>query len=317
VALLGCAAVVLGSCSTPVSVRRVGPQTVHRELTQSVLTTGYLSGPTRNTLCDWNLDALFEDDPAAALAELHAAVVKGHGGPAEIFALAELSFAHAEYEGSRENYLAASIYAYAFLFPGGAGKPPSPFDPRLRLAADLYNRGLTSGFGSDDGEEVVLRPGVFQLPFGELEVRFDEADLRWGDRKLVQFVPVAELEVRGMKERYRRTGIGAPLAAGTAPFTPDQKLRDFVGDTTKVPVTALLRIDDPRRGLGSGRLRAELRLYDAYHVAVVEIDGRKCRSRSSPPPASPTRSAARGSGTGSWAASSAATSCGASSAMSC
>ena len=36
------------------------------------------------------------------------------------------------------------MYAYAFLFPENAGDPaPGRFDPRVRIAADLYNWALT------------------------------------------------------------------------------------------------------------------------------------------------------------------------------
>jgi len=122
---------------------------------------------------------------------------------------------------------------------------------------------------------VELRGGTRPLPFGELTVELNPKWLRWGDRRLVNFVPVAELEVRGLRERYRRTGIGAPLAAGTAPFTSDTKLRDFVGRGTKVPVTAFLRLGDPRRSLVSGRISGALEIYDGYTTDFVEIDGQR------------------------------------------
>src|SRR5262249_56777477 len=120
------------------------------------------------------------------------------------------------------------------------------------VAADLYNRGLTSGFASDDRSVIELSGGTRILPFGELMVELDPKWLRWGDRRLVNFVPVAELEVRGLRERYRRTGIGAPLAASTAVFAPDVKLRDFIGRGAKVPVTAFLRLGDPARAVAVG-----------------------------------------------------------------
>jgi pimeloyl-ACP methyl ester carboxylesterase len=106
-------------------------------------------------------------------------------------------------------------------------------------------------------------------------VELDEAGLRWGDRKLVQFVAVAELEVRGLRERYRRTGIGAPLAANTVSSMPGQHFRDFVGKTAKVPVTALLRFEDGRRRLAGPRLQARLEIYDSYDAHTVKIDGRE------------------------------------------
>jgi pimeloyl-ACP methyl ester carboxylesterase len=266
---------LLAACTAPVTVERVDPRTVHRELTANVLTLGEESGASRIVLYRWDLIARFESDPEGALAQLHAAVTGGRAGRDELFALAELSFFHAEQTGKQEYYLAAAVYAYALLFPQGAAEPLYPVDRRLRVAADLYNRGLTAAFASANRSVVELRGGTRALPFGALTVELDPKWLRWGDRRLVNFVPVAELEVRGLRERYRRTGIGAPLAAATAPFTPDVKLRDFVGRGTKVPVTALLRLDDPRRSLVTGRITGALEIYDGYTTDFVEIDGQR------------------------------------------
>jgi pimeloyl-ACP methyl ester carboxylesterase len=262
------------ACSNPVTVKRVSARRVHRDLTANALSTGAASGATRNVLEEWGAAERFAAEPEAVLADLHAAVAAGRAGDREVFALAELSFVHAEAARSRPHYLAAAAYAYAFLFPAGAGGLPDPFDPRYRTAADLYNRGLTSGLASADGSRVELRPGSRRLPFGELAVEMDDLSLRWGDRRLIDFVPVAELEVRGLRVRYRRTGIGAPLAAGTEPWHAGEKPRDFVGKGEKVPVTAFLRIDDPRRSLETGRLQARLEIHDAYLDREVEIDGR-------------------------------------------
>jgi hypothetical protein len=64
----------------------------------------------------------------------------------ELFALAELSFHHAQHGGGRPYDLATAVYAWAFLFPDSGGKVPDPYDPRLRLATDLYNRAITEAF---------------------------------------------------------------------------------------------------------------------------------------------------------------------------
>ena len=266
---------LLATCTAPVTVERVDPRTVHRELTANVLTVGEESGASRIVLDRWDLTGRFESDPEGALTQLHAVVTDGRAGRDELFALAELSFLHAEQTAKQEYYLAAAVYAYALLFPHGAADPLYPVDRRLRIAADLYNRGLTSAFASADRSVIELREGTRALPFGELTVELDPKWLRWGDRRLVNFVPVAELEVRGLRERYRRTGIGAPLAVSTMALTPDVKLRDFVGRGTKVPVTALLRLEDPRRSLVTGRVSGALEVYDGYTTDFVEIDGHR------------------------------------------
>jgi hypothetical protein len=156
-------ALLAGGCATtPVQVERADPRDVHRELTGNVLATGGLSGFTKIVLNRWDLAERFQETPEAALAELHQVVVDGNGGTDELFALTELSFQHAENSKDRAYYLASAVYAYAFLFPHGADVPPNPFDPRLRYAADLYNRGITAGFASPDGAEVLLRGGVYR-----------------------------------------------------------------------------------------------------------------------------------------------------------
>ena len=113
--------------------------------------------------------------------------------------------------------MAAAVYAYAFLFPGATGPRPGPFDPRFRMAADLYNWALTAAFASKDGPEVVPRRDV-RCPSGGSRSRSIPPTCASGDRELYRFIPVAELEVQGLAMRYRWPGIGAPLAASTRPL---------------------------------------------------------------------------------------------------
>lgn len=272
--LLPALSLALAACAGgPIGAVRAAPADVHRELTANALTAGRPSTGTRNVLFARNLRAAFAARPAEALAALHRQAAGGDD-PDALFALAELSFLHAEAETSRAHFLAAAVYAYAFLFPEGAGPAPDRFDPRLRLAADLYNRALARGLASDDGAEVLVRDGSHALPFGALEVDFDPLSLWVGDRKLDRFVAVAELAVRGLETRYRRFGLGAPLAASTVPADPGRPVDDFVA-AVKVPVTALLRIEGARRGLAGGRLRATLDLYRGSETEWTEIAGER------------------------------------------
>ncbi len=271
-----CLTLLLSGCvMSPVQVKRTDPQTVQRQLKSNVLSTGELSNFTRLVLNRWDLAERFQQAPEEAQAELRQKVVDGQGGSNDIYALAELAFEYAQQSGDRAYYRAAAVYAYAFLFPGSAGEPPNPFDPRLRDAADLYNRSITAGFASENGTEVDLRGGGYRLPFGQLDVTFDPQSLRWADRKLVHFVPVTELEVSGLLNRYRQPGIGAPLAAGTEPLQQQQDAKLFVPPTVQVPVTALLRLDDPRHQLAGNRVRATLELYPATEFNQVAIGGQQ------------------------------------------
>lgn len=272
--LCGGAVLGLAACAPPIGVARVGARAVHRSLTANVLSTGRVSEWTRNTVNAWGLLGRFDDQPEAALAELREIVISGRGGSAELFALGELSFLHADDTGKKPYYLAAAVYTYAFLVPKQPEDHPGALDPRTRLAADLYNRALTTAFESHDDRAVNLAPGTYPLPFGEVEVWMHPGQLYWGDRRLVDFIPVAELEVHGLRNRYRLPGIGAPLAARAVPREDVNVATSLIAPRARVPVTALLRLYDVHEGIASGRLQATLELYAASDAETVVVDGR-------------------------------------------
>ncbi|MEO8602131.1 MAG: alpha/beta fold hydrolase [bacterium] len=268
-------AVLAVGCGVPVRVSREDPRTVHRELTRNVLTAGEPSDASLNVLHQWGLKETYDDEPIVALAELHRVVADGRGTANDVFALAELSFLYAEDSGTRDYYLAAAVYAWAFLFPNGADQPPRRFDPRVRTAADIYNRAVTLALIESGNEHVVLQGGNYALPFGTLEVSFDPASLTWSDRQLVDFVPTAELKVSGLRQRYRWPGIGAPLAASTVATGGPRSKPDLVDPRLHVSVTALLRLPDARRQLAGGDVHGALELYAANTADAVSIDGRQ------------------------------------------
>jgi pimeloyl-ACP methyl ester carboxylesterase len=271
VATLG---LVLAACVGPVGTVRVDPMVVRRDLARSAVTTGEPSWPTRNVLFERGLFQAYAEQPEAALTTLHKAMVTAGGDPDLLFALAELSFLHGKAAAKREYSLAAAVYAWALLFPERGGQAPGRFDPRLRIAADLYNWSISDGFASEDGSEVVPRSATFDLPFGPLAVAFDPGSLRAGERELHQLVPAAELSVRGLTMRYRWPGLGAPLAAATRPVDGATPGHDLVGPRIRVPLTALLWIPNARRALVHGQpLAATLELHLAWAEEWVSIAG--------------------------------------------
>ena len=281
--LLGALCLALAACAGPISTTRVDPTIVQADLGRSAITTGEPSWPTRNVLFERGLSDAFAAEPATALAELHRAMVAAQGDPDLLFALAELSFLHGQAAKQPAYALAAAVYAYAFLFPEGVGVAPGRFDPRLRTAADLYNWALTAAFAAPDRGAVVPRGGTFELPFGRIAVAFDPAALRAGDRELVRFTPIAELEVHGLAMRYRWPGLGAPLAAATRPLESAPAGRDMVAPRLQVPVTLLLRISEARRALVQGEpLAGTLELHLAWDKESVMIAGEPVPLESEP-----------------------------------
>ena len=273
---LVCVGILIGltACSAPIGVKRVGMRPVYRSLRANALSTDRPSEWTRNTVNSWGLLRRFDDDPEGALGALREIVTSGRGASTELFALGELSFLHAEDTGKKPYYFAATVYMYAFLFPGERQDRPDELDPRTRLAVDFYNHAIARAFESRDGRTVDLAPGTYPLPFGELEVWMNPGCLYWADRRLVDFVPMAELAVRGMRNRYRSPGVGAPLAARTVPREDVDVERSLVGRRVRVPATALLRLYDVHDGIVSGRLRSTLEVYTASDAETVAVEGR-------------------------------------------
>jgi hypothetical protein len=258
-------------CATPVGVRRVDERTVQRTLTANALSVGQPSAPSQQVLSRLGLSD-FRGDPEGTLDAVHEATLREMTSD-RLFALAEYSFLHAERRRSREYYLAASVYAFAFLYPEDGSAPPDPFDPRLRTAVDLYNRSVARALVTDG--EGILPEGEFPFHLGTLELSVDERGLEWGDRRLHRFVPAAELEVRGLRNRFRRAGIGAPFVAEVASVpgrTLDAKSARVL-DGVKVPVTFVIRYEDARAGLRSGALRGTLGVYTESVETEIEVAG--------------------------------------------
>ncbi len=267
--------VLAAACATPVGVREVDERTVRRTLTSNVLSAGEPSVPSRQVLLRLGLYERFKSDPEAALAQLHAhAIVELD--PSQLFAAAEYSFLHASRTRDRGRFVAASVYAYAYLFPAEADALPDAFDPRVRTAVDLYNRSIAAALVSEQ-RKVAVREGSFPFPLGILELQIDSRGFEWADHRLTDFVPAAELEVRGLRNRYRRAGIGAPFVASpvSEPGRTVAIENARVLENAKVPVTFFLRYADPQTGLRTGEFRATLEVYSQDAASHIEVAGRK------------------------------------------
>lgn len=266
------ATAVLTGCQTPVGVARVDSEVVSAQLTRNVLSAGVPSPTTDIALHVLGLTDAYSNDPRAALNTMHTRLLTQDRKPYVAIALAELSYLYAMKTNQPSYYLASALYAYLYLFPEKKEDQPNPLDPRIRVAADLYNRSLTSAFRSKDRSTMTLAPGSYSLPFGTLELDLPEGSLQWGNRKLSQFIPTAELEVRGLQNRYRQAGIGVPLAAKQTLEGPEEGLQIGQG---KLPITAFMRFNQLFSQLSAqGSVRANWEVYIAYEHKKVKVHDR-------------------------------------------
>ena len=272
---------------------------MYRSLTSNVLSADRPSQYSEQLLTRLGLVERFDEDPEVVLAALRG---PGEGLSREyLFVLSELSFYHAVKSKKPEYFLASAVYAWAFVLGRTDEARIDPIDPRLRLAANLYNLGLAQGLAVGEEATVVLEPGSRPLPFGQIEISVDEKMLLWSSYRMTRFISLGEFKVRGFLNRYRQAGIGAPLAAELAPGRRGARGR---GGAQADPPAA--------QGAGDGRAAHRGRV-DGHRHGESARDGSRCtrpmrrrrwssagatcRSSSSPRRPSPTSSRARRSGT--------------------
>jgi len=264
---IGVVLALAAGCAPPFSIRR-DAQAARRLALGNVLTTGDLSRRTNNLLYDRDLVERYAKDPAGTFAVLHGDFVAGRLRPEAAASIAEVAYHHGQHGGGSPYYLAAALYAWTYLFPQDPKDAPDRFNPRVRAACDLYNRGVTEGLKKSP-TNVSLDGGTYALPFGTLDVTADPAMYQWSGHRLTNFYPVAELVVTGFATYYRWPGLGAPLAASIVP--EEGRDTDLLARRARVPVTAILRPSDLSRALRDGEVRASIELYPGYGDQTVKV----------------------------------------------
>lgn len=283
VLLIGFLALIFAGCSSPVGVDHVDIQTGYTLSTENAISEKKLSDASKIMLRRHGLLDRFTSEPTLVLTELHTDIkLDDEELEDRLFTLAELSLLHAEQTDDRAYYLASAVYAWALLFPGdNTSLKLHPSDPRYRLAYDFYNRGIAEGLANptvDDAEdEVSLKPGDYPLPFGTLHVTMDETGMTWGGYQLERFISTSKLDVHGLRNRYRNPGLGASLAASPGFDNVLNKVAgsERLGRFAKVPVTALLRMQNARANLSSGDFNGRLEIYPADGASSVMIEGKQ------------------------------------------
>ncbi|HTO08822.1 MAG TPA: alpha/beta fold hydrolase [Myxococcota bacterium] len=279
----GFAATLVLACATPIGVTHLSARDADRGLGQSILNGDRTTTLSREYLERLGLVDLYEKNPHEALSQLR----NGLGGPDEVgrlFALSELWFESALKSGDHGEYLASAIYAWAFLFPKDPAQNPTPYDGHMRQALDLYNRGITEGLAAPDRDDETvldLTPREIPLPFGTFVMTGPATEFRYGGYRLKHFVSMRDVEIRGMRNRYRRAGIGSALGAQVE-AAPGAEGTKWIPPNAKVPVTALVRLADVRAGIAGAKVNGSLELYDADETPSVQIDGRPVPLESEP-----------------------------------
>ena len=221
-----------------ISVRRAGAPDLLDTWKASIGASGELSPRSRQTLRVLDLEAVYKRHPEEVVARLHAQAVESPQ-PDLLFALAEICYLRGrdcEHWNCAEavgHYYLCAGYAYHFLFvtadpnptvvPQREGTeavarltPADAFDPRFRLACDLYNAGLAKCIsaaqrvGRLDPRERLNLP----TPDGRgFCLSVAHAGFPWKADEFGPLLLCGDYEVTGLNNQYRSYGLGVPLIA--------------------------------------------------------------------------------------------------------
>lgn len=266
------AALLLGACSTPVGVSRSGFEPVFAEQSQNVLTNGVPSASSWQALASVGLQSAYRSDPDGTLDRIES-LGSSNRLRGAFAVLAELRYLRALHSGAPEDFLAAAIDAYLYLFCDELQPAANPFDPRFRLACDIYNRALARALLDESGA-VSLRDRVFETPLGSVEIVASRPGFPWSEKYFARFLPSDAFQVRGLRERVRTSGVGVPLIAirntdpGSGPLPTEH-----MGPHTKLAATAVLELEGGLDAVLSRRIRGSLQLYLATDSHSVSLSG--------------------------------------------
>jgi pimeloyl-ACP methyl ester carboxylesterase len=259
VALLpaGCAAI---------RVQRTDGPTITGAWAASSFTEATLSPRTRQTLRRLDLEAAYDADPNGVADKLHALALSD-SRPELLFSLAEIYYirgATAEKKKRPDafvSYYLSAGYAYHFLFDDTSrsadiralnaddqpiARVDKIFDPRFRLACDLYNLGVAKCIvaaqrvGHFDPRCRLVLPGRDRSQAIQLEVVHQGFAFR--PEEFGNVLLCSDFEVTGLPNHHRTYGLGVPLIGSLDPKAKVPK-HDFYPTQVEFPITAFFRFE--------------------------------------------------------------------------
>jgi pimeloyl-ACP methyl ester carboxylesterase len=272
-------------CSYGITVRRAAGNSLFNAWHASVAESDDLSERTRQTVHRWDLDDLYASNPVDAYARLQDAAV-ADPQPDLLFALAEMSHLFGRRrekergEACAYYYLCAG-YAYHYLFDH-CHKEMEEYDPRFRIACDLYNTGLAkcirvaqSAHRLDPRQQLSL-----PTPDGKgFTLSVVHHQFPWKPEEFGPLLFCSDYEVVGLANHYRGYGLGVALIGtrvsnfrtpGSDGSRPDHT---YYPHEVSFPITAFFRFEGTIADLRARRA-GQLELYNPLAVQTVKVQGR-------------------------------------------
>jgi pimeloyl-ACP methyl ester carboxylesterase len=291
-ALVGGLLALLAGCTTGIGVRKVDNPSVLADFQASIIESKDLSPRTLQTLRQLDLVSLYHQQPTQAFNRLHELAVH-EATPDLLFALAEMSYRlgrETEQQEARDAvvfYYLCAGYAYHYLFdlrePRHADKehcagpkaqqPEEAFDPRFRLACDLYNAGLAKCIRTAQRVGRLDPRHTLELPTadgGRFTLSIAHHNFAWRQEEFGPLLHCADYQVVGLDNQYRSYGLGVPLIGTRVPAPTAAPGHAFYPADVSFPVTAFFRFDGTVGDLGA-RHAGQLELYNPLAVRQIRV----------------------------------------------
>jgi pimeloyl-ACP methyl ester carboxylesterase len=241
-----------------------------------------LSARTIQELYRRDLLALYPDSLDDLATRLHTDALTDPA-PATLFALAEINYARGRKADRADDpraalyFFRAAGYAYHFLFDPPAGsKALTSFDPRFRVACDLYNTALARCLVLCQQQDQLDARGKWLLPGREdrdepvrmevAHVGFSSAPDEFGLLHLC-----AAFRVMGLATQHRTFGLGVPLIGERR---ADSAAPPFVAAESDLAITAFCKFEGGLNHLIESP-RARLELINPLAVSSVKVGGQE------------------------------------------
>lgn len=292
---LGSLLLVLGC--TGIGVRPADQRSFFETWALSLNTENDLSPRSRQTLRQLDLESTYNNDPFQCYLKLIAAT-DDNTQPDQIFALAELSFRFGrdtelqQQPYSCQYYYLCAGYAYHYLFglikeskaqslQQSAGQPSllpfNCFDPRFRIACELYNRSLekcvrsVQKIGTLDSRQEIKLP---TYDGGNFQVKVTHHGFNWKPEEFGPLLFCNDYNVTGLDNHYRGYGLGVPMIGSrvSADARPENKLASNYFKAVHFPVSTILRFDGGIKELARSRM-ATLELHNPLAFQAINIGG--------------------------------------------
>jgi pimeloyl-ACP methyl ester carboxylesterase len=273
-------ALAVFGCSYGITVRRAAGPGLLDAWRASAIESDELSPRTLQTLRRWDLDRHYQHDPADAFAQLQTLAVQDPQ-PDLLFALAEISYLLGRQAEKCEHpqaclfYYFSAGYAYHYLFDD-AGMAGNAYDPRFRLACDLYNTSLAKCLRRAQRTGHLDPRGRLHLSSGQgFNLSVAHHDFPWPPTEFGPLLFAADYEVVGLANQYRGYGLGVAMIGTRVPEASDHvgPGHSFYPREVSFPVTAFFRFEGRLADLGCHR-SGRLELYNPLVVQTVTVKGR-------------------------------------------